>query len=170
MYGLFRSRVSASPVPALDGEGRPSSISRRRFLAGAALAASTVSVAGCAGPHVAPYGHRSSYAGQIVKPQHRNTIFHWVDAALQQVRDQRVLTPRAAYNYGLATAAGFLAANGVVQAYGEPFGIGPGPRDADPEIAYGVAFAMAAAEAFQQPFLFERIAFLSRFSGARRSR
>ena len=136
---------------------------RRQFLAAAAAAASTLSMAGCAGPYVASRGHRSSYASQILKPQNANTVFHWVDAALQQVRDQRVLTPRAAYNYGLATAAGFLAANGIVQAYGEPFGIGSGPRDADPEVAYGIAFAAAAAEAFQQPFLFERIAFLSRF-------
>ena len=45
------------------------------------------------------------------------------------------------------------------------FGIGLGPRGADPEVAYGVAFAIAAAEAFQQPFLFERIAFLDRFPG-----
>ena len=138
------------------------SISRRQFLATAA-AASTLTAAGCAGPHVASYGHRSSYATQILKPQNRNTVFLWVDAALQQVRDQRVLTPRAAYNYGLATAAGFLAANGIVQAYDEPFGIGTGPRGADPEVAYGVAFAAAAAEAFQQPFLFERMAFLNRF-------
>ena len=146
-----------------EDDNGPASWSRRRFLAGAAVAASTVSIAGCVGPHVAPFGHRSSYTSQIVKPQHRNAVFYWVDAALQQVRDQRVLTPRAAYNYGLATAAGFLAANGVVQAYAEPFGIGYGPRDADPEVAYGVAFASAAAEAFQQPFLFERIAFLNRF-------
>ncbi len=139
------------------------SISRRHFLATAAAAASTLTAAGCAGPYVAPYGHRSSYASQILKPQNQNTVFLWVDAALQQVRDQRVLTPRAAYNYGLATAAGFLAANGIVQAYDEPFGIGAGPRGADPEVAYGVAFAIAAAEAFQQPFLFERMAFLNRF-------
>ena len=118
---------------------------------------------GCAGPHVASQGSRSSYTSQILKPQNGNTVFLWVDTALQQVRDQRVLTPRAAYNYGLGTAAGFLAANGIVGAYDEPFGIGPGPRGADPEVAYGVAFAAAAAEAFQQPFLFERIAFLSRF-------
>ena len=149
-----------------DADTGPVSWSRRRFLAGAAVAASVASLAGCAGPHVASFGHRSSYSSQIVKPQHQNTVFHWVDAALQQVRDQRVLTPRAAYNYGLATAAGFLAANGVVQAYDEPFGIGYGPRDADPEVAYGVAFASAAAEAFQQPFLFERIAFLNRFPGS----
>ena len=93
----------------------------------------------------------------------RNTVFHWVDAALQQVRDQRVLTPRAAYSYGLATAAGFLAANGIVRAYDEPFGVGAGPSGADPEVAYGVAFSMAAAEAFRQPFVFERMAFLRRF-------
>ena len=143
---------------------------RRQFLAAAAAAASTLTVAGCAGPHVASQGHRSSYTSQILKPQNANTVFLWVDTALQQVRDQRVLTPRAAYNYGLATAAGFLAANGIVQAYDEPFGIGPGPRDADPEVAYGIAFATAAAEAFQQPFLFERIAFLNRFpDGAAKS-
>ena len=136
---------------------------RRQFLAAAAAAASTLSMAGCAGPHVASPGHRSSYTSQILKPQNRNTVFLWMDAALQQVRDQRVLTPRAAYNYGLSTAAGFLAANGIVQAYDEPFGIGRGPREADPEVAYGIAFATAAAEAFQQPFLFERIGFLGRF-------
>ena len=66
----------------------------------------------------------------------------------------------------MATAAGFLAANGIVRAYDEPFGIGAGPSDADPEVAYGVAFAIAAAEAFQQPFLFERIAFLNRYRGS----
>ncbi len=48
----------------------------------------------------------------------------------------------------------------------QPFGIGPGSSDANPEVAYGVAFAMGAAEAFQQPFLFERMAFLDRFPGS----
>ena len=137
--------------------------SRRQFLSTAVSAASTLAVSGCVGPHVAPVGHRSSYVSQVLRPGMENTVFHWVDAALQQVRDQRVLTPRAAYNYGLATAAGFLAANGIVQAYSEPFGIGTGPSNGDPEVAYGVAFAIAAAEAFQQPFVFERIAFLRRF-------
>ena len=140
--------------------------SRRRFLAAGAAAASVGSLTACVGPQVATYGHASSYATQVLQPENRNTVFHWVDAALQQVRDQRVLTPRAAYNYGLAMSAGFLAANGVIQAYEEPFGVGPGPAGADPEVAYGVAFATAAAEAFQQPFLFERIAFLNRFPGS----
>ena len=139
------------------------SISRRQFLSAAAAAASTLTAAGCAGPHVASYGHRSSYTTQILKPQNQNTVFLWVDTALQQVRDQRITPPRAAYNFGLPMAAGFLAANGIAQVYDEPFGIGSGPRNADPEVAYGVAFAAAAAEAFQQPFLFERMAFLNRF-------
>ena len=138
-------------------------VSRRQFLATAATVASTVSAMGCVGPHVAPYGHRSSYLGGIVGPQNGSTVFRWIDAALQQVRDQRIPPPRAAYTYALPLASGFLAANGVVGAYDEPFGIGSGPRDADPEVAYGVAFATAAAEAFQQPFLFDRMAFLNRF-------
>ena len=135
--------------------------SRRQFLA-AATAATALPAAGC----VDPGRDRASYTGQILKPQNRNAVFDWVDAALQQVRDQRLPPPRAAYVCSLPLAAGFLAANGIAQAYDEPFGIGPGPRGADPEIAYGVAFAMAAAEAFQQPFLFERIAFLNRYPGS----
>ena len=135
--------------------------SRRHFLAGA-TAATALSMAGCVGSPAS----RSSYTGQIVKPQHRNAVFDWVDAALQQVRDQRLAPPRAAYVCAMPMAAGFLAANGIVEAYDEPFGIGAGPRDADPEVACGVAFATAAAEAFQQPFLFERIAFLNRFPGS----
>ena len=142
------------------------SISRRQFLSATAVAASTLTAAGCAGPYVASYGHRSSYASQILKPQNRNSIFDWTDAALQQVRDQRLPPPRAAYVCSLPLAAGFLAANGITQAYHEPFGIGAGPPEADPEVAYGVAFAIAAAEAFQQPFLFERMAFLNNFPGS----
>ena len=139
-------------------------LSRRQFLA-AGTAASALATAGCVGPHVAPHGHRSSYTSPILRPDRQNAVFLWVDAALQQVRDQRVVTPRAAYNLGLATAAGFLAANGIVRACEEPFGIGVGPGGADPEVAYGIAFAKAAAEAFQTPFLFERMSFLARFPG-----
>ena len=135
--------------------------SRRRFLT-AAAAVCTIPFSGCVSPH----GHRSSYTTPILKPQNRNTVFHWIDVALQQVRDQRILTPRTAYNLGLTTAAGFLAANGIIQAYDEPFGIGRGPRGADPEVAYGTAFAVAAAEAFQQPFVLERAAFRNRFPGS----
>ncbi len=134
---------------------------RRQFLKNAA-AASALLMTGCAGP----YDQKTSYTSQIIKPRNRNSVFHWVDTALQQVRDQRATAPLAAYCCSLPLAAGFLAANGILQAYEEPFGIGPGPRGADPEVAYGVAFAYAAAETFQQPFLFERMAFLDRFPGS----
>ena len=112
------------------------------------------------------HGVRASYTNQILKPGNQNVVFDWTGAALQQVRDQDVPPPRAAYACALPMAAGFLAANGIVQAYDEPFGIGAGPPDADPEVAYGIAFATAAAEAFQQPFLLERMAFLSGFPGS----
>ena len=87
--------------------------SRRNLLKGVG-ATSALSLAGCMSPH----GHRSSYTSQIIKPGNHNTVFHWVDMALQCVRNQRVLTPRAAYDYGLTTArsqgcamggAGYLA-------------------------------------------------------------
>lgn len=129
-------------------------VSRRKFLSGAAALAS-VGVSGCA----AKYGSSSSYLTGIVRSNEMNVVFHWVDIALQQIRDQRVPPPRAAYNLSLACAAGFLAANSITGAYHEPFGLGEGPSNADPQVAYGVAFAQAAAEAFQQPFLAERLAF-----------
>lgn len=134
------------------------SISRRHLLAaGASLAA--LGPAAC----VSSYGSKTSYQSQIVKPENRNAVFYWVDAILQQTRDQRVAPPRAAYNFAMPMAAGFLAANAITQTYEEPFGIGPGPAGADPEVAYGAAFAVAAAEVFQQPFLFERVKFKKRY-------
>jgi hypothetical protein len=132
--------------------------SRRIFLASTS-AAFAILAAGCVGLNK----EKSSYTSQIVQPQNQNTVFHWVDLALQQVCDQRVLAPRAAYNYALPMVAGFLAANGISQDYGEPFDVGAGPSGADPEVAYGVAFAIAATEAFQQPFIFDRSNFIDRF-------
>lgn len=133
-------------------------LTRRDVLAGAG-ATSALLVSGC----VSPFGSSTSYLTPILQPENQNTVFHWVDVAMQQVRDQRVPPPRAAYNFSLPMAAGFLAANGIVQAYDEPFGVGTGPQGANPEIAYGVAFGYAAAEAFQQPFVVERAQFLRRF-------
>lgn len=131
----------------------------RRALLGGMAAGTALLTSGC----VSKYGSSTSYLTQVLKPENQNTVFHWVDVAMQQVRDQRVPPPRAAYNFALPMAAGFLAANGILGTYEEPFGIGQGPAGADPELAYGVAFAVAAAEAFQQPFLFERAAFADRF-------
>ncbi len=135
-------------------------MSRRKLLAsGAAAVALATFSSGC----TTSSGSRSSYLTPVLNPQNANTVFHWVDIALQQVRDQRVPPPRAAYNFAAPMAAGFLAANGILGRYDNPFGIGEGPRGANPEVAYGAAFAVAAAENFQQPFLFERMSFASRF-------
>jgi len=137
--------------------------SRRQLIAGG----SAVLLGACA----APMGHKSSYLTQVVAPQNNNTVFHWLDIVMQQVRDQRVPPPRAAYNFAMPLAAGFLAANGIARTYAEPYGIGPGPIGADMEAAYGTAFAIAASEAFQTPFLFERKQFLSRIpDGAAKTR
>ena len=133
-------------------------LTRRSVLAGAG-AASALALSGC----VSRFGSSTSYLTPILDPKNQNTVFHWTDAALQQIRDQRVPPPRAAYNLSLPLAAGFLAANGITQTYADPFGVGVGPSGADPEIAYGVAFGYAAAEAFQQPFAIERHQFLKRF-------
>lgn len=128
----------------------------RNGIAVAALAA----LPGCS---TASYGGRSSYLSQVVRPEGRNTVFHWVDIAMQQVRDQRVPPPRAAYNFAAPMVAGFIAANGIAGRYDDPYGLGEGPRGADLELAYGVAFATAASECFQQPFLFERERFKAGF-------
>ena len=128
--------------------------SRRQFMASAAIAGA-VGVTGCTGR----FGSATSYLTPILKPQYHNIVTHWCDVALQQIRDQRVPPPRAAYNLAMPTVAGFLAANGILQAYDDPFGIGPAPRGADLAMAYGAAFATAASEVFQQPFVGERRAF-----------
>lgn len=135
-------------------------LTRRHLLgAGAALAAASTLTTGCTGR----FGSRASYLTPFLRPENHNAVFHWIDVALQQVRDQRVPPPRAAYNLAGPLAAGFLAANGIIGRYAEGFGIGDGPHGADPELAYGVAFATVASENFQQPFLFERMAFKDRF-------
>lgn len=135
-------------------------LNRREILSGIS-ALSLAGLAGCTGR----FGTATSYLTPILKPQEHNVVTYWTDVMLQQIRDQRVLPPRAAYNMALPTAAGFLAANSILQAYDDPFGIGPGPQGADPEMAYGVAFATAAAEVFQQPFVGERIKFEGSFAG-----
>ena len=128
--------------------------SRRHVMAGAVMAG-VAGLTGCTGR----FGSAHSYLTPIMRPQNHNIVTQWCDILMQQIRDQRVPPPRAAYNLAMPTVAGFLAANGVVQAYDDPFGIGTGPRGADPEMAYGVAFATAASEVFQQPFIGERVEF-----------
>lgn len=134
-------------------------LSRRKFLAGAS-AGLLVGLPGCS---TAPFGSGQSYLTRIIEPANHNTVFHWVDIVLQQVRDQRMSPPRAAYAFAAPMVAGFVAANGIAGRYEDPYGLGEGPENADPELAYGVAFATAASECFQQPFLLERQSFKDRF-------
>lgn len=133
----------------------------RRQLIKCMAAAPLLNLAACS---TTEFDSKHSYINQVVEPQYQNTVFHWIDVILQQTRDQRVAPPRAAYNFAMPMTAGFLAANGITQDYEEPYGLGAGPSNANPEIAYGVAFAVAAAEVFQQPFLFERRRFLKQFA------
>lgn len=135
---------------------------RRNFFRASALAgAGTVlPLAGC----TAPFGSKSSYLTPILQPQNQNVVTWWMDVVLQQIRDQRVAPPRAAYNLAAPAVAGFLAANAIIGKYDEPYGIGRGPMAADPRVAYGVAFATAAAEMFRQPFAGERTRFKNLFA------
>lgn len=135
-------------------------IARRSLLANALVGAGALTLGGCS---TAPFGSRSSYLTNIVDPRYHNTVYHWVDIAMQQVRDQRVAPPRAAYNFAAPMVAGFVAANAIIGRYSVPYNLGPAPAGADPELAYGVAFATAASECFKQPFLWERNAFKDRF-------
>jgi len=136
-------------------------VSRRTMMAGAAAGLAATSLGGCA---TASFGSRSSYLTNIVDPANTNTVYHWVDIIMQQVRDQRVAPPRAAYNFAAPMVAGFAAANAIIGRYDMPYDFGEAPVGADPEVAYGVAFATAASECFQQPFLWERRAFNARFA------
>lgn len=128
--------------------------SRRQFMASVG-AAGLAGLTGCTGG----FGSANSYLTPVLRPQYHNIVTHWCDVLFQQIRDQRVPPPRAAYNLAMPTVAGFLAANGILQTYDDPFAVGPGPRGANPAMAYGTAFATAASEVFQQPFVGERMDF-----------
>ena len=100
-------------------------LTRRHILSGAAATAVALG-AGC----TASMGHKSSYLSQVLYPQNNNTVFHWLDIIMQQVRDQRVPPPRAAVAFAAPLVAGFLAVNGITRTYSEPYNIGYGPQGA----------------------------------------
>lgn len=139
-------------------------VNRRDFLkqagCGALLLTSGAQLSGCA----AKYGSQSSYLTGILDPKYYNSIYHWLDIALQQTRDQRVAPPRAAYNFALPLVAGFLAANSIAQSYQSHFKIPDVNFQAHPDIAYGVAFATAASEVYQSNFSSDLDHFLARFA------
>ena len=134
-------------------------ISRRTFLQSAGLL-TCGTLTGCA----RQYGGQESYLTNVIKPEKQNTVFEWTDIALQSVRDQAVVPPMAARALSLGPTAGFLAANSIINKYDTHFDIGEAPKGANSEVAYGVAYSIAAAEAFQQPFVFDRMRFLKTFA------
>ena len=140
-------------------------VTRRHLLKGAACLAAAP-MAGLSSGCTAPLGTRQSYLTQVLAPRNYNVIFHWLDVIMQQVRDQRIAPPRAAYNFAMPLAAGFLAANSITRTYGEPYNIGWGPYDADPQVAYVAAFTTAASEVFQQPFVVERAQYFNSIPGS----
>ncbi len=134
------------------------SITRRSFLQGTGLLTASA-LMGCA----QQFGGRESYLTKFIMPEKLNPVFLWTDIALQSVRDQAIVPPMASRALSLGPTAGFLAANGIIKKYNTHFDIGEAPQGAGPEVAYGVAYAVAAAEAFQQPFVFDRMRFLKQY-------
>lgn len=130
-------------------------IDRRTALRGG-IGLAALSLGGC----VAPYGSSFSYATKVVPAAEFDAATFWVDVMMQETTAQRILPPRAAYNCAGPTVAGFIAANAIVGTYEDNFGIGPGPRGADPRAAYGAAFATVMSQVCQTPLVAERARFL----------
>lgn len=133
-------------------------LSRRNFLAGSSTLA-LASLGGCAGN----FGGPKSYLTNIVEPQNVDEVFLWTDIALQALRDQLVAPPLASRALAMGHVAGFLAVNAIDHKYESGYAIGNAPRGADPRVAYGIAAATAFAEHMQQPFIFDKMNFLSKF-------
>lgn len=109
------------------------------------------------------FGNATCYLTPILAPQNQNSIFHWIDIALQQVRREQLALPRAAYCLAMPMIAGFLAANAMEQRYDDPMNLGEGPAGADPEISYAIAFAAVAEQLFGRSLQSEISGFLEGF-------
>lgn len=138
-------------------------LSKRQFLKNIAGASSLLAMGGSISGCAAKFGSQSSYLTSILDRSNYNIVFHWLDVAFQQTRDQRVAAPRAAYNFSLPLVAGFLAANAATGTYHTHFRLPDAEFQAHPEIAYGVAFATAASEVYQSSFASDLDHFLARF-------
>ena len=134
-------------------------INRRKLLKSSSAIASAYLLGGCA----SQYGSQTSYLSKNISPNNSNIVYEWMDISFQSVRDQSIEPPRAARALSLGPVAGFLAVNGITKKYVSHYSLGDAPLGANPEVAYGVAFSIAAAEAFQQPFVFDRMRFLKKF-------
>lgn len=126
----------------------------------AGLALTGAYLSGCAHQ----YGEKMSYLSPVIDAPNYDATMYWMDMSMQSVRDQSLPPPLAARALSLGPVAGFLAANGVTGEFDSHFDLGAAPAGADAHIAYGVAFSVAAAEAFQQPFIMERKRFLDKFA------
>ena len=103
-----------------------------------------------------------SYLPAALGSRNPNTVFYWIDVALQKIRDHRVPFPRSSYCLTMPMVAGYLAAEAVTRRGGgktrgqtgpglEESGAGLGldlivdlamaPADADPQLAYAKAFS-----------------------------
>lgn len=109
------------------------------------------------------FGSPACYLTSVLTPRNQNSIFHWIDIALQQVRREQLALPRAAYCLAMPMIAGFLAANAIGRQYDDPMGLGEGPAEADPEISYAIAFATVAEQLFGKSIRSEILRFLSGF-------
>ena len=135
-------------------------ITRRRFLSGA-VAATTFAGSGCA----ARLGSKQSYVSQAVYFHNMNPVFHWSDIALQAMRDQAVAPPLATRALAMGHLAGFLAVNAIDPRYRSPHQVGEAPQGANLDVAYGMAFATAISEHFQQTFAGDKLEFMQKIPG-----
>lgn len=139
---------------------------RRGLLERAASGAAVMALAGAASPLgacSAPSASRQSYIHSVIRPEHLSPVFVWTDIMLQAIRNQSVTPPPATRAFAMAHTAGFLAVNGIEQAYETPYRLEGAPAGADPAIAYGVAFSLALGEGLQSSFAFDRKRFVDGF-------
>ena len=150
----------------MNGTDEENNFTRRHFVkmmgtgcAMAGLASPLGLLAGCSAPQSSEF----SYIHDAVKPQNLSPVFTWTDILLQAMRNTTTVPPVASRAFAMAHTAGFLAVNGIVGGYRSVFGLEDGPRDADPNVAYGVAASMALSEALSNSFVFDRVNYLRNF-------
>lgn len=95
--------------------------------------------------------------------EHDDAFGYWLEIMLQGTRDVGLAPPIAARAFAMGHLAGFLAVNSIQQQYNTPYNIGDGPSDANPDVAFGIAFARAFAEGAQTSLLFDKRDFLSHY-------
>jgi len=141
-------------------------ISRRQFISSLALGTGCVALSspmalltGCAANPSADL----SYLDKAVSKGNVSTVYKWTDVMLQAIRNQGITPPPASRSLAMGHMAGFLAINGVEGQYNTSYNIDAAPQGTNAEIAYGVAVATAAQDAFNASFYFDKSKFLDQF-------